>query len=290
MSNSRSDRVFRGLYCSLDTGAGEGESWNLSAVNPSTKTSHWRVLQRGHSLLSRRQYSHDRTTSLYTSSISHPLPPPPAPLVRSGGTRCIGLCLCLGQYIGRDEGANELNASCDQPQAYGFIIEKCDGSAGPVAADQDRVQFRTPAGEYVCVHKQALVVEPDSAMDDNNARVFIVHCNQRRQVAPGPSPRAPPVRTTSRRKGAPAPAQPSARAVLKKPDFFFAKDSPEGRPPGTTNRQPPTANRQPPTATNRQPACSTSDLGGIDRHGPWCCWWSEREGARPRRYWNGRRP
>ena len=47
-------------------------------------------------------------------------------------------------------------------------------------------------------------------------------------------------------------------AVLQKPDFFFfAEDSPQGQPPGTTNRQRPTskpANRQPlPTDINRQP-------------------------------------
>ena len=43
------------------------------------------------------------------------------------------------------------------------------------------------------------------------------------------------------------------QAVLKKPDFFFGKDSPQGPP--TANRQPPTAaNRQPPpTANRRQP-------------------------------------
>ena len=51
-------------------------------------------------------------------------------------------------------------------------------------------------------------------------------------------------------KGAHGARPPSpARAVLKRPDFVFVKDSPKGQPPRTANRcQPPTANRQPPTA------------------------------------------
>ena len=53
----------------------------------------------------------------------------------------------------------------------------------------------------------------------------------------------------------PSPTHLHARAVLKKPDFVFARTAPRDRQPPTANRKPPpTANRrQPQTATNRQP-------------------------------------
>ena len=103
----------------------------------------------------------------------------------------------------------------------------------------------------------------------------------------------------------------AANAVLKEPDFFFAKDRPSGplqgttscqppptanhHPPPTTNHQPPptassdqppsanhgqpppTTNHQPPTDANRhQPPVANSRPPTANRHQPWLSTWSAR--------------
>ena len=65
----------------------------------------------------------------------------------------------------------------------------------------------------------------------------------------------------------PTPPPPS-RAVLKNSIFCLVKDSPEGKPLGTTHRQPPTANRQSSSPGRRGPAGGTNRTRGPRARAP----------------------